>query len=132
MNPIPVTWCAIGGLGLAALGAWGGWTINDWRHDSRALIALEDATKAANNAAKYMRDQGDQYEESKSGEQSRSTVREGTIREIYKDRPVPADCDVPAGVGSVLDDAIATANARRTGEPGSGLSPDRRSAATVP
>lgn len=132
MNPIPVGWCVAGGLGLAVLGAWGGWTVNDWRHDSKALTALEDATRAANKAADDMREQGDRYEESRSGEQSRSTVRESTIREIYKDRPVPADCDVPVGVGSVLDDAIATANARRTGEPGSGLSTDRRSAATLP
>lgn len=124
MNPIPFSWCLAGAGAAAILGAWGGWTANDWRHDSKALEAMADATKSANDAARHMRDQGDKFEESRSNEQASSTVRESTINTIYRDRPVPADCVVPDDVGSVLDDAIATANARRAGQPGSGLPAD--------
>nr|WP_202408354.1 hypothetical protein [Novosphingobium silvae] len=115
-----------------ALGAWGGWTANDWRHDSKALEALANATKAANDSAQHMREQGDRYERDRQDDQAQSTLRESTINTIYRDRPVPADCALPDAAGSVLDDAIAAANARRTGQPGSGLSGSGAEAVPVP
>lgn len=121
MNPIPIGWCLAGAGAAALLGAWGGWTVSDWRHDSKAYAALADATKAANESAAYMRAQGDAYEKDRQDDQHQSTVRESTISTIYRDHPVPADCAVPADAGSVLDEAIAGANARRAGQPAGGL-----------
>lgn len=132
MNPIPIGW-RLAGAGVATLlGAWGGWTANDWRHDSKALTALADATKAANDAAAHMRDQGAAYEKDRQDDQVQSTVRESRISTIYRDRPVPADCAVPDDAGSVLDDAISAANARRTGQSGSGLPVGGAEAVPVP
>ncbi|MYL99559.1 hypothetical protein GR702_17485 [Novosphingobium sp. FGD1] len=132
MNPIPIGWCLAGAGAALALGAWGGWTANDWRHDSKALEALANATKAANDSAQHMREQGDRYERDRQDDQAQSTLRESTINTIYRDRPVPADCALPDAAGSVLDDAIAAANARRTGQPGSGLSGSGAEAVPVP
>jgi hypothetical protein len=129
---IGLPWLAAGGAALLALGAWGGWTASDWRHDSKALAALADATKATNDSAAYMRAQGDAYEKDRQDDQTQSTVRESTINTIYRDRPVPADCAVPADAGSVLDEAIAAANARRAGQPGSGLPAGGGAAIPVP
>ncbi|EJL23692.1 hypothetical protein [Novosphingobium sp. AP12] len=118
---IRLPWLAGIGAALLALGAWGGWTVSDWRHDSKALDALADATKATNEAAQHMRAQGDLYEKDRQDDQSQSMVRESRISTIYRDVAVPADCAVPDAAGSVLDDAIGAANARRSGQSGSGL-----------
>jgi hypothetical protein len=129
---IPASIKLAGTVAVAALIFGAGWTANDWRHDSKALAALADATKAANDSAAYMRAQGDAYEKDRQDDQTQSTVRESTINTIYRDRPVPADCAVPADAGSVLDEAIAGANARRTGQPGSGLPAGGGAAIPVP
>jgi hypothetical protein len=121
MNPIPIGWCLAGAGVAALLGAWGAWTISDWRHDSAALTALNTATADAKKAPKQSRAQGDAYEKDRQDDQVQSTVRESRISTIYRDRPVPADCAVPDDAGSVLDDAIRAANARAAGQPGSGL-----------
>lgn len=129
---IPTSWLAGGGAALLALGAWGGWTVSDWRHDSKALDALADATKAANDSATAMRAQGDLYEKDRQDDQVQSTVRESTINTIYRDHPVAADCAVPDAAGSVLDDAIGAANARRSGQSGGGLPASGAEAVPVP
>ena len=121
MNPIPIGWCLAGAGAAAILAAWGSWTICDWRHDSKALVALNTATADAKEAAKHSRDQGNAYEKDRQDDQVQSTVRESRISTIYRDRIVPSDCAVPDVAGSVLDDAIAAANARAAGEPRSGL-----------
>jgi hypothetical protein len=114
------------------LGVWGGWTVSDWRHDSKALGALADATEAANEAAQHMREQGDLYEKDRQDDQSQSMVRESRISTIYRDVAVPVDCAVPDAAGSVLDDAIGAANARRSGQSGGGLPTSRAEAVPVP
>jgi len=119
VNPIPIGWCLAGAGAAAILGAWGGWTVSDWRHDSAALVALNTATADAKAAAKNSRAQGDAYEKDKQNDQAQSTVRESRISTIYRDRLVPADCAVPDDAGSVLDNAIRAANARAAGQPGS-------------
>lgn len=129
---IPASIKIAGAIGAAALIFIAGWTTNDWRHDSKALTALADATTAANDAAAHMRDQGAAYEKDRQDDQIQSTVRESRISTIYRDRPVPADCAVPDDAGSVLDDAISAANARRTGQSGSGLSTGGAEAVPVP
>lgn len=129
---IGIPWLAGGGAALLALGAWGGWTVSDWRHDSKALDALAEATKATNEAAEHMRAQGDLYEKDRQDDQVQSTVRESTINTIYRDHPVAADCAVPDAAGSVLDDAIGAANARRAGQSGGGLPGGGGAAVPVP
>lgn len=79
-----------------------------------------------------MRAPGDAYEKYLHDDQSQSTVRESSISTIYRELSVPADCAVPDAAGSVLDDAIGAANARRSGQPGGGLSAGGAQAVPVP
>ena len=121
MNPIPVTWCAAGALGALALGALGGWTVRDWQRDSEALASLEASVKALDQSREQIDRAASTFEQERADAATKTTIRENTIREIYKDRPVPADCAVPDAATRVLDDAIADANARASGQPASAL-----------
>ena len=121
MNPIPVTWCLAGAGAAALLGAWGGWTVNDWRHDSQALSGMEAAVKKLDAVRSAIDRAATTYEQEKQDAAIQSTVRESTIREIYKDRPVPADCAVPDAARSVLDNAVNAANARASGQSASAV-----------
>lgn len=132
MNPLPITWCLAGAGVTFLLGGFTAWTVSDWRHDSKAFAELTAATADAKEAAKQSRAQGDAYEKDRQDDQHQSTVRESTISTIYRDHPVPADCAVPADVGSVLDEAIAGANARRAGQPAGGLPAGGGAAVAVP
>ncbi|QSR16086.1 hypothetical protein [Novosphingobium sp. KA1] len=121
MNPIPITWCLAGAGATALLCAWGGWTVNDWRHDSKALAAVETAAKKLDAARATVDRAATAYEQEKPIAAAQSSVRESTLREIYKDRPVPADCAVPDAARSVLDNAVGAANARAAGQPAAAL-----------
>lgn len=117
MNPIPITWCAAGGLALAVAGFVGGLKVQDWRRDSKDLTALQRATKDLKAAAQQQAATAKAYEQERADAQAQSTIRESTINTIYKDRVVRADCALDAAAGGVLDDAIASANARAAGQP---------------
>ena len=121
MNPIPITWCLAGAGAAALLGAWGSWTVNNWRHDSQERSDMEAAAKKLDAARAAIDRAATAYEQEKEDAAIQSTVRENTIREIYKDRPVPADCAVPDAARSVLDNAVDAANARASGQPASAL-----------
>ena len=131
MNPIPIGWCLTGAGAAALLGAWGGWTVNDWRHDSEALAAVETAAKKLDAARATVGRAATAYEQEKPIAAAQSSVRESAIREIYKDRPVPADCAMPDAARSVLDNAVDAANARASGQPAAALSADPSTAAAA-
>jgi hypothetical protein len=83
-----------------------------WRHDSKALDALADASKDVNNSSRHARP-GRRLKKDRPADQRQSTVRESRINTIYRDVAVHADCAVPDVAGSLLDDAIGAANTRR-------------------
>jgi hypothetical protein len=118
MNPIPLTWCLAGAGVALLLGGLGGWTVCDWRHDSKTVAAVAKAAKDLDQARGTIDRAATAYEQEKPVADAQSTVRESTIREIYKDRPVNVDCAAPAAAVGLLNDAIAAANARATGQPG--------------
>ncbi|MGF7152528.1 hypothetical protein [Novosphingobium gossypii] len=125
MNPIPIGWCLAGAGAAALLGAWGGYAVCDWRRDSADLAKLQAAVAQVEKETGRLKAAGDKLEESRAIERSASTVRESTIREIYRDRPAAADCALDPAAGRVLDDAIATANRRAAGEPDGAVSARR-------
>lgn len=107
-------WLGIAGAVAAALA---GWTVRDWKADSDQL-ALER--------------KADEIQELRSQEAFESALRlEGiigeiradrrtntnTIREIYRDVEVPAECAVPDSAVELLDNSIERANRAATGEP---------------
>ncbi len=124
MNPIPLNVCAAGALGIGMLGMWAGWTVADWRHDSDALSELRAETANLQKQTDRIDASATTYEKERTDERGQSIIRENTIREHYRDRPVAADCAVPDAVVSVLGQDRAYANARTAGESGSTLPRD--------
>ena len=121
VNPIPISWCAIGGATLLVIGAMGGWTVRDWKRDSEVLAGLEEAAEMVDQQRAAIDRAAGAYELERENARTQTNVRESTIREIYRDRPVPADCAVGDDVRGVLDDAVRSANVRAAGEPTAGL-----------
>ena len=111
--------------GALLVGALGGWTIRDWKADSDQLAANNRLIAAKDAAVAAVNKPATDYEQVLSDLRPREIETRSTIREVYRDVEVPADCAVPpAGVG-VLNDARVRANAAATGEP----SPDVRGTA---
>lgn len=89
-----------------------------WKPRAIAAETALDAAKAA-----YARQSAKQdtiaadYDRSAANARQQATVREETIRTIYRDVPVNPDCEPPAVVRSVLAEAVASANASTAGQP---------------
>lgn len=103
--------------GALLIGALGGWTVRDWKADSDQLAAVERANEAekAAIAATYKSSEG--YEQVLADLRPREIETRNTIREVYRNVEVPADCAVPAAGVGLLEDARLRANAAASGEP---------------
>lgn len=121
MNPIPISWCAGGALAAALLGGLAGWTVRDWKSDAEILAGLKKATQTVEDQRVVIDKAATAFDQHQQQNQSQSTTRESTIREIYRNVPVSSDCAAPAAVRSVLDNAVTSANARAAGQPPVGL-----------
>lgn len=124
MNPIPVSWCAIGGITLAVAGFSAGWAVQDWRRDSQDLEELQQATKDLKEQTDRVATSATKYEQDRVTNTRETEERTHEIRTIYKDRPVAADCALPDATQRVLNAGIASANTRASGEPQAELSAD--------
>lgn len=117
MNPIPITWCLAGAGAAAVLGAWGGWTVRDWKRDSEVLKETVAAGEKLEKATKALNEQATSYETNKQSAATETIERTNTVREIYKAQPVPSDCGLPDSAVGVLNSEIEAANSRASGEP---------------
>lgn len=112
----------------AMLSFTAGWTVNGWRYKTREAkaiaAALEERDKANERANAIAYD----FEMAKMALNDRSIETTTKIRTVYRDRKVSADCAIPAGAASLLNDARNTANAAITGKPGSAVSDSEGSA----
>ena len=113
--PNPLVLYTAGGALL--IGALGGWTIRDWKADSdqlaannRLIVAKDAAINAANKPS-------EDYAKVLADIRPREIETRNTIREVYRNVEVPADCAVPDSVIGVLNDARERANAVSTGKP---------------
>lgn len=99
-----------GALGLAvAFG--GGWSVRSWKADSDALEAKQDADKARDAAVKLAYDASASFEGERATIHVQAAEARSTVKEIYREIKVPADCVVnPDGV-RLLDAAIAPTGA---------------------
>lgn len=101
--------------GLILVGFIGGYKVKDWQCDAAYAKALEKAEKQRVVMQKVIDGKSAQYEEERNAAEVTSVERTNTIREIYKNIPVPADCPPPPdGVVSLLVESI-----RDTDTPGS-------------
>ena len=114
-------WAYIGGAAFLA-GLLGGWTVRDWKADSDALAAVQHTDEVREHMQTQLNEQSTKYEELRAQQGPAQIETRNTVREIYRDKPVSADCAAPAAVGGLLAGNIATANAAATGKSGSAMS----------
>ena len=112
--------------GAALVSFAAGWTINGWRYQSREAKALEQAYAARDEANARANNAAADYEIVRAALDERSAETTTKIRTVYRDRKISADCAVPAGAASLLNDARSNANAAITGKSG-GTMPDNSS-----
>ena len=112
INP-PVVYGAIGAL---LLGIAGGWTVRDWKADSDALAAADAARKAQERAIAAANRPAERFETVVAELKPLEIETRNTIREVYRNVEVPADCAVPAAGVSLLEAARLNANAAAAGE----------------
>ena len=101
-----------------------GWTINGWRYKSREAKAIEQAYAARDAANAKANNLAADYEIVRAALDDRSAEVTTKIRTVYRDRKISADCAIPAGAASLLNDARSSANAAITGKPSSALPDD--------
>lgn len=106
-------------LTIAAFGA--GWTARDWRCDAAQAAALEKVAKLEDKIESIVAAGASVYEQDKAALAQVVTNERVTVREIYRDIEVPADCAVGPAAVSLLTDARERANAAAAGELGAAL-----------
>ena len=105
-------------LGLAT-----GWSARDWKADSDQLALTEKAHKAEIDAIAATNLSSEQLETALAGLRPQAIETRNTIREVYRDVEVPAECAVPAAGRSVLEAARQRANAAAASELGAAVQP---------
>lgn len=106
-----------GGAGALLVGALAGWTVRDWKADSDEAEAKEQAFTQYRALTDELADQSLAYEALAQSLRLEERRDRETIREIYRNVEVPAECAAPAGAVSVLNNAVDRANAAATGQP---------------
>lgn len=114
------------GIALSAFLA--GWTVQGWRYQSREAKALEEAYRARDEAAAKANGLAADYEIAEAALNEYSRAAEAKVKVVYRDRKVSADCALPVGAASLLDEARNNANAAITGKSGAAMQDDTGSA----
>lgn len=110
------------------LGLFAGWSIRDWKADSDTLAAVERGQKQEDAANRIVDAASAKFEQFQAIEAPAAIQRRDTIREIYRDIKIPAECAVPPELIRLLADARQRANAATTGQPSTTV-PDNPAAA---
>lgn len=108
---------------IAALWFWGNHREAQGRAEGRAeIIAKWDrekakAAKAYQAVVERLAEQSREYEQLAQSLRTSERRDRETIREIYRDKIVPAECAADPAVASLLSEAVTRANAAATGKP---------------
>lgn len=94
-----------------------GWLVRDWKADADSLEDMRDAHTALNKAVAAVNRPAEKLETVITQIRPLETQTRNTIREVYRNVEVPADCAVPAAGVRVLDAIRVNANAAAAGEP---------------
>ena len=108
---------AYAGAGSLLAGALAGWTVRDWKADSDALEAEKRAQREYVAVVQSLADQSLAYEALAQSLRTSERRDRETIREIYREKPVPAVCAADPRAVSLLSEAVARANRAAAGEP---------------
>lgn len=98
------------------LGLFAGWSIRDWKADSDTLAAAERGRKTEIAMDKIVDAASEKFEQFRAVEAPAAVERRDTIREIYRNVQVPAECAVPPNLVRLLADARQRANAAAAGQ----------------
>jgi hypothetical protein len=104
--------------GSVLLGLALGWTVRDWKADSDALDAVKASHKAQIELLDVVAEPSADLENTIANLRTTETETRNTIKEVYRNVEVPANCAVPADAVRVLVDAVRDANAAAAGELG--------------
>lgn len=104
--------------GSVLLGLALGWTVRDWKADSDALDAVKASHKAQVELLDVVAEPSADLENTIANLRTTETETRNTIKEVYRNVEVPANCAVPADAVRVLVDAVRDANAAAAGELG--------------
>ncbi len=120
MNPIAL-YASIA-LALAAFG--GGWAVRDWKAGSDELAATQKAARDVEAVRRVSDAKAAEYEAERAKlDPARIEVR-NTVREIYRNVKVPAECAAADATVGLLDATRRDANSAASGEPSSELPVD--------
>lgn len=116
----------IGGGALALIGGFiAGWQVQGWRCEAR-LSDVQDSLQAQKDALLDALNQNANDFEQARTDNAEAVVRDReTIRTIYRDRKIPADCALPADAARLLNEARLRANGYASGEPSKPVSSDK-------
>lgn len=117
----PKAYLLYAAAGAAAFGFTGGWVVRDWRCDAVQLAAVKKAAVVKDKATAAVSAEATDYEEVRGTITQTATIERNTVREIYRDVEVPADCAVVPAGRVLLENARERANAAARGELGAGL-----------
>lgn len=114
---------AAGGAMIAIIAFGAGWQVRSWKADSDQLEQYEAGVQRGREQQQLVHLEAALHEKESTDAAAASVERQTEIRTIYRTQrvEVPAECEPPAGVYSVLNDAVGAANARARGEPGGRL-----------
>ena len=126
---IPPQFLAVGAAAALLAGFAGGWTVRDWKADSAALAAAQAADKAREALQGTIDANATQYEQWRAAQEPARLETRNTIREIFRDKPIPVECAAPDALVGLLDRKAANASAAARGQPGPAVPDDRPAAA---
>lgn len=105
------------GAGALFVGILGGWTVRDWKADSDKLEAEQKAIAQYKALTDALADQSLAYEVLAQGIRAGERTDRETIREIYREKTVPAECAANPDVVRLLSEAVTVTNAAAAGKP---------------
>ena len=104
--------------GCVVAGVLGGWTVRDWKADADALAAVRKTERIQAQMQAKIDAKATEFEAFRATIEPARVESRNTIREIFRDVPVRADCAPPAGAVSLLDGLVARANSASSGQSG--------------
>lgn len=112
-------WVLAGAAGVCILtGLAGGWTLRDWKADSDELAALQKAERTRDDLQKKLYAQATSFEVWRDKLEVNKVENRNTIREVFRNVPVRADCAAPVAAYSMLAAQVSAANAAAAGKLG--------------
>ena len=114
---MPLNFVAICCAAALLLGLGGGYKVRDLMTDAAQAKQLEQAQAQREEAEAKMAAVATEYEAFRSEALARRDRSTNTIREIYRDVKVSADCAPVPDAVRVLDDALLHARAEASGKP---------------